>query len=103
MGRDIIMRYNVRKLGAISLGALLSLSLATCGVQSLEPSLRTYEPMTLTQWQTQRSLDVLEDEDGWDCRINGNEQCGTWRYELVCGTRHTECVLEGVDTRSLRP
>jgi len=103
MGRCIIMRYNVRKLGAVSLGALLCLSFATWGVKTLEPSDRTYTPMSVSQWQAQRSLDVLEDSDAWDCRINGNEQCGTWRYELICVAGHTDCVLEGVDTRSLTP
>jgi hypothetical protein len=58
--------------------------------------------MTLSQWQAQRSLDVLEDEDAWNCKINGNETCGTWRYELICVAGHTDCVLEGVDTRTLR-
>lgn len=99
------MRYNVRVVGAI-IGAVL-VALATVSVAlslPLEGSQvsRTYEPMSLSQWQVQRSLDVLEDEQGFDCRINGNEQCGTWKYELVCGAGHTDCVLEGVDLRTLR-
>lgn len=96
------MRYNVRRLVAVSLGAFLSLSMAVWGAETLEPTTRTYEPMSLSQWQAQRALDIEEDNDAWDCRINGNEQCGTWKYELVCGARHTECVLEGVDLRTVR-
>lgn len=99
------MRYNVRVVGAI-IGAFL-VALVTVSVAlslPLEPSQvsRTYEPMTLSQWQSQRALDVLEDEDAWDCRINGNMQCGTWQYELICGAGHTDCTLEGVDLRALR-
>jgi hypothetical protein len=99
------MRYNARVLGAI-IGVIL-VALATVSVALSLPLegdqvSRTYEPMTVSQWQAQRSLDVLEDNDAWDCRINGNEQCGTWRYELICVAGHTDCVLEGVDLRTLR-
>jgi len=99
------MRYNGRVVGAI-IGALL-VALATLSVglslplESSQVS-RTYEPMTLSQWHAQRALDVLEDEDAWNCKINGNAQCGTWQYELICEAGHTDCTLEGVDLRTLR-
>jgi hypothetical protein len=40
--------------------------------------------MSLEQWQAQRAYQGEEDTDAWDCRINGNTQCGDTWYELVC-------------------
>lgn len=101
------MRYNGRVIGAI-IGVIL-VALATVSVAlslPLEGSQvsRTYEPMSLSQWHTQRSLDVQEDDPfgAWNCKINGNMQCGTWQYELICVAGHTDCTLEGVDLRTLR-
>lgn len=101
------MRYNVRVVGAIVGVILVALCMVSVALSlPLEGSQvsRTYEPMSLSQWHAQRALDVEEDDvfGRWNCKINGNAQCGTWQYELICVTGHTDCVLEGVDLRTLR-
>jgi hypothetical protein len=99
------MRYNARIIGAIIgviLVALCTVSVALSLPLEASTVSRTYEPMTLSQWYNQRSLDVLEDSASWDCRINGNAKCGVWQYELICGPGHIDCTLEGVDLRTLR-
>ena len=93
------MRYNVRRWLACAVGAVL-VGTATVG---LSASLGTFEPvgsvpMTLGQWQAERASQGEEDEPGWDCRVQGNGQCGTVWWELVCPageqTADTLCALE---------
>jgi hypothetical protein len=79
------MRYNVRKIiagivgGAVLCTTFLALS---APLAPLEPS--SGETMSLGQWQAERASQLEEDQDGWDCRVMGNTQCGDTWYELVC-------------------
>lgn len=79
------MRYNVRRwvasvVGAVLVGSSVVALSAPLGV--LEPSAGV--PMSLGQWQALRASQLEEDQDGWDCRVMGNGQCGDNWYELVC-------------------
>lgn len=93
------MRYNVRKVLAGIVGALLvgtSVVALSAPLGTFEAS--TGETMSLGQWQAERASQLEEDQDGWDCRVMGNGQCGTVWYELVCPageqTSATLCTLE---------
>lgn len=79
------MRYNVRKIIASVVGA----ALLSVPVVALSAPLGTFEAssgetMSLGQWQAERASQLDEDQDGWDCRVMGNTQCGDTWYELVC-------------------
>ncbi len=93
------MRINARKIMAGVVGAIL-VATATIGVTS---SLGTFEAatgehITLGQWQAERASQLEEDQQGWDCRVMGNTQCGSTWYELVCPdapqTPDLVCTLE---------
>lgn len=93
------MRYNVRRIVACVVGAVL----VAGAVVGLSAPLGTFEPsagetMRLGQWQALRASQLEEDQDGWDCRVMGNGQCGDMWYELVCPAGEqapaTLCTLE---------
>jgi len=93
------MRYNVRRWLAGAVGAVL---VGTCVVALSAPlaplSPSQVVPMSLGQWQAERASQGEEDEAGWDCRVQGNGQCGTVWWELVCpaGAQEADtlCALE---------
>lgn len=93
------MRYNVRR----CLAAVVGAALLACPLLPLTASLGRLEatqavPMRLGQWQAERASETLEDEPGWDCRVQGNATCGTVWWELVCpaGEQRSDtlCALE---------
>lgn len=54
--------------------------------------------MTSAAYMAHRAAHVDEDVDGWDCRIDGNTECGNgdnaW-YELICSNAKGDvCWLE---------
>lgn len=79
------MRYNVRRWLACAVGVVL-VGTATVALSAplgtFEPS--TGETMSLGQYASLRASQGEEDEPGWDCRVQGNGQCGDTWYELVC-------------------
>jgi len=93
------MRYNVRRwvasvVGAVLVGSSVVALSAPLGV--LEPSAGV--PMSLGHWQALRASQLEEDQDGWDCRVQGNATCGSVWWELVCPdapqTPDLVCTLE---------
>jgi hypothetical protein len=102
------MRYNVGRYVVLVLvligvvgGSVVSLGASTTAshvaTSTLEPQGLSV-PMTLGQWQAERASQGQEDEPGWDCRVQGNGQCGTVWWELVCpeGPQQADtlCALE---------
>ncbi len=97
------MRYNVRRWLACAVGAVL---VGTASV-ALTSSLGTFEApkgetMSLGQYAALRASQLEEDQDGWDCRVMGNQQCGDTWYELVCpGTAQVPTLLCTLEAHKL--
>lgn len=99
------MHYNaIKKAMALALGGTLCAGLIVApGVIMLD--LDKAQPMivghlTLDQWHAHRAAHVNEDEAGWDCRLDGNMECGgadSAAYALSCTTYAVTtslCALE---------
>lgn len=70
-------------------------------------SLVSSVPMAFGTYADQMAYQGDEDTDGWDCRINGNAECGergmVVQYDLYCDVRYAQaddmCTLEGTRIR----
>lgn len=109
------MRYNVGRYvvmvlvligvvggSVVSLGAHSGLSASASVAQGLSQG----EGMTLGQYAALRASEGQEDQEGWDCRVQGNTQCGDTWYELVCPDAPQVstllCTLEPHKARAVR-
>lgn len=97
------MRYNVRMI-AYALIIVLTIACSVVGwgmgaVMARHQGDTLGVSMSRTAWLSERAMDKQEDEEGWDCRVDGNTICGApdnaW-YELVCPEDVTQdtCTLE---------
>lgn len=102
MGRGIIMRYNAFvRFASLVLGGILTATLCAATAQTFEPITHTSVPMSRMTFEAQRALDIEEDDERWDGRVNGNMLTNGWAYELNCPSleREVMCTLEGTRLR----
>lgn len=91
-------------LGGLLMGGLVvAPSLAMLELDTAQ--VRIVDRITMDAWNAHRAAHVDEDMPGWDCRIDGNMECGApdnATYALSCTTYAVTSSLCALERRPLK-